>query len=86
MYPLYIEGDRVLVRKCETLDRSGQIGAILYEGEYVTLKKVEYVNGEDWVKLIPINPEYPPKTIKGVDLEQCRVLGMPVLLIREIRQ
>ena len=51
-----------------------------------TLKKVEYVLGEDWMKLIPINPEYQPKTIEGADLELCRVLGIPKLLIREINE
>ncbi|MCH5192232.1 MAG: helix-turn-helix domain-containing protein [Oscillospiraceae bacterium] len=84
MYPLYMDGDKVLILRQSTLDRSGDIGAIMYEGENATLKKVEYVNGEDWLKLIPINPEYQPKTIEGVALEQCRVLGVPRLLIREI--
>lgn len=84
MYPLYMDGDKVLILRQSTLNHSGEIGAIMYEGENATLKKVEYVNGEDWLKLIPINPEYKPKTIEGIDLEQCRVLGIPRLLIREI--
>lgn len=84
MYPLYMNGDKVLILKQSTLDRSGEIGAILYNGDNATLKKVEYVEGEDWMKLIPINPEYPPKTIEGSDLEQCHVLGVPRLLIRNI--
>jgi len=84
MYPLYMNGDKVLILKQSTLNKSGDIGAILYEGEYATLKKIEYVTGEDWLKLIPINPEYQPKTIEGSDLEQCRVIGIPRLLIREI--
>ncbi len=84
MYPLYINGDKVLILKQSTLNRSGEIGAILYNGDIATLKKVEYVEGEDWLKLIPINPEYPPKTIEGSDLEQCHILGVPRLLIRSI--
>lgn len=84
MYPLYMDGDKVLILKQSTLNRSGEIGAILYNGDNATLKKVEYVEGEDWMKLIPVNPEYPPKTIEGSDLEQCHVLGVPRLLIREI--
>ncbi len=83
MYPLYMDGDRVLVLRQSTLRRSGDIGVILYDGDQATLKKVEYVPGEDWLKLIPINPSYPPRTITGSDLEQCRVLGVPRLLIRE---
>lgn len=84
MYPLYMNGDKVLILKQSTLNRSGEIGAILYNGDNATLKKVEYVEGEDWIKLVPINPEYPPKTIEGSDLEQCHVLGVPRLLIRNI--
>lgn len=86
MYPLYMNGDKVLILKQSTLNKSGDIGAILYDGDMATLKKVEYVQGEDWMKLIPINPEYQPKTIEGADLELCRVLGIPKLLIREIEE
>lgn len=84
MYPKYINGDKVLILKQSTLNRSGDIGAIMYEDELATLKKVEYVKGEDWLRLIPINPEYEPKTIQGEYLEHCRVIGIPKLLIREI--
>ncbi len=84
MYPLYMDGDKVLILRQSTLNRSGEIGAVLYDSDYATLKKVEYVMGEDWMKLIPINPEYQPKTITGPDLEQCRIIGIPRLLIREI--
>lgn len=86
MYPKYINGDKVLILKQSTLNRSGDIGAIMYEDELATLKKVEYVKGEDWLRLIPINPEYEPKTIQGEDLEHCRVIGIPKLLIREIEE
>ncbi len=84
MYPLYMDGDEVLILRQSTLNRSGEIGAILYDDENVTLKKVEYVQGEDWLRMLPINPEYMPKTIEGEALEHCRVLGVPVLLIREL--
>ncbi len=83
MYPMYLNGDKVLILKQNTLEESGQIGAILYDGELATLKRVEYKQGEDWLRLVPLNPEYAPKTVTGVDLESCRVLGIPKLLIRE---
>lgn len=86
MYPLYQDGDKVLILRQSTLNRSGDVGAIVYDSEYATLKKVEYVQGEDWLRLIPINPNYPPREITGSDLEQCRVLGIPTLLVREINQ
>ena len=84
MYPLYLDGDIVLVLKQTYMERSGQIGIVLYDNEYGTLKKVEYVNGENWVKLVTINPIYPPITIKDSDLEQFKILGVPKLLIRSI--
>ena len=86
MYPAYMDGDNVLILKQSTLNRSGEIGAVIYDGELATLKKIEYVNGEDWMKMIPLNPNYPPRTIENADLERCRVIGVPILLIREIKQ
>ena len=85
MYPLYMEGDKVLILRQETLNHSGEIGAVLYDGELATLKRVEYVAGEDWMKMIPVNPNYPPKTITGADLEKCRILGIPKLVVREVK-
>ena len=85
MYPLYMDGDKVLILRQSTLNHSGEIGAIVYD-DYATLKKVEYVNGEDWLRMGPINPQYPPKRVEGAELEQCKVLGIPKLLIREINE
>ncbi|MBE7022635.1 MAG: LexA family transcriptional regulator [Ruminococcaceae bacterium] len=85
MYPMYQEGDKVLILKQTTLNYSGQIGAIIYsEDECATLKKIEYATGEDWLKLVPINPNCPPVTIENEALEHCRVLGIPKLVIREV--
>ncbi len=86
MYPLYHDGDIVLVKKQTTLNRSGEIGVIVYDDECASLKKVEYVPGEDWMKLIPLNPNFPPVTIKDEALEHCCVLGVPVKLLRDIIQ
>ena len=83
MYPLYHEGDKVLILKQSTLNHSGDIGAIVYNDELVTIKKVEYAPGENWMRLIPINPEYKPQQIEGEDLAHCAVIGIPKLLIRE---
>ena len=85
MYPLYMDGDKVLILRQSTLNHSGEIGAIVYD-DYATLKTVEYVNGEDWLRMVPINPQYPPKRVEGAELEQCKVLGIPKLLIREINE
>lgn len=85
MYPMYQEGDKVLILRQNSLDYSGQIGAVIYD-DCATLKKVEYKKGEDWLKLIPVNPAHPPKRIENEELERCIVLGVPKLLIREINE
>lgn len=84
MYPIYQDGDKVLILKQSTLNASGDIGVILYDDELATLKKVEYVQGEDWLRLIPLNPTYKPELIEGERVAHCRVIGIPRLLIREI--
>lgn len=85
MYPEYQEGDRVLILKQSTLEYSGQIGAVLYEDTHSTLKKVEYAQGQDWMKLVPINPSFKPQRIEGEALEHCKVIGIPRMLIRDIK-
>ena len=84
MFPLYHDGDLVLVLKQSTMNYSGQVGVVLYDDTKATLKRVEYVYGEDWMRLCPINPNYPPIIIIDERLEHCRVLGIPKMLIREI--
>ena len=83
MFPDYHDGDVVLVLKTQTLDRPGQIGVILYGEGAMTIKRIDYVTGEDWLELIPINPACAPERISGADLEQCEVVGVPKLLLRE---
>ena len=86
MYPAYQDGDKVLVLKQTTLNFSGQVGVVLYDDELGTLKKVEYKNGENWMRLIPINPSYPPVKLENDQLDHCRILGIPRLLIREVNE
>lgn len=83
MYPKYQDGDKVLILKQSTLNYSGQIGAVIYDDVCATLKKVEYCGGEDWLRLVPINPSFPPVVVKDEALEHCRVIGVPWLLIRD---
>lgn len=83
MYPKLLDGDLVLVRRKTNIE-SGKIAVVLYNGEEATLKKVNYVYGQDWLELLPINPEYKAKRIEGAELEQCRVLGEVVKLQRDL--
>ena len=86
MFPEYRENDKVLILKQTTMDYSGQVGAVLYDDEIATLKKVEYKYGEDWMRLVPINPNHPVKEIRDEALEHCRVVGVPKYLVRKINK
>lgn len=86
MYPDYQDGDHVLILRQATMDRSGQVGVVRYNGESATLKRIEYVMGEDWMTLRPINPQFPPVTIRDAELEQCTVFGVAKMVIRELQQ
>lgn len=84
MFPTYQDGDLVLVLRQTTMNHSGEIGVVMYDDDKATLKRVEYVMGENWMRLSPINPNFPPVTIRGEQLEHCRVLGIPKMLIRKL--
>lgn len=82
MYPMYLNGDKVLILRQTTPNNNGDVCAIIYDGEYGTLKKI-YQNDSS-AELVPINPEFMSKQIVGSDLEKLIVLGIPKLIIREI--
>ena len=82
MYPMFLDGDKVLIRRTDSVDPE-TIAAVLYNGDEATLKKVSYKKGEDWLDLIPVNPMYQPLHIEGADLANCRVLGEVTQLIRK---
>ena len=82
MYPLYHENDKILVLKQSCIEHNGDVGAVIYDGECATLKRIDIF--DDMVRLSPINPEYQPKELKGADMELYRILGVPRMLIREI--
>ena len=84
MFPMYQDGDYVLILRQSTMNYSGQIGAVVYDDNKTTLKKVEYVYGEDWMRLVPINPSFPPVMVRDEKLEHCRVIGIAKMVIREV--
>lgn len=84
MFPKFLDGDYALIRKQVSV-LSGDVACILYNGNEATIKTVRYVKGEDWLELVPANPEYPVKRLEGeADLQSCRILGKVVKLIRDI--
>lgn len=82
MYPTYHTDDKVLILRQTFIERSGDVGAVIYDGECATLKRIDIF--DDMVRLSPLNPSYPPKELTGTDLEHYRILGVPYLLVREI--
>lgn len=84
MFPTYQEGDKVLILKSSTMEYSGQVGAVLYDDEYASLKKVEFTYGENWMRLVAINPNIPIKTIENESLNHCKIIGIARKLIRDI--
>ena len=82
MYPKILDGDKVLVLRTESVD-SGTTAVVLYNGDEATIKKVFYEN-EQWVDLVPNNPEYEKRRIFAEDCDKFRVLGKAMRLIRDI--
>lgn len=84
MFPAYQDGDLVLVLSQSTMNRSGEIGVVSFDDDLGTLKRIEYVKGEDWMRLVPLNPLYSPITIRDEALEHCHVWGIAKMIIREV--
>lgn len=72
MYPKIEEGDRIVVRRQDSVD-SGRIAVVMI-GEDAVVKRVEIERNK--LTLISINPEYPPRVIEGKDLEDVRIVGL----------
>ncbi len=84
MYPFYLEGDKVLILRQSTVD-SGEVGAVMYDDDFATLKKIEFVSKQH-IRLVPLNPLYKPTDIENEAVAHCRIIGVPRLLIREIEK
>lgn len=80
MYPKIEEGDTIVVRKQDAVD-DGRIAVVLI-GDDAVVKKVEF--GKDCLTLISINPEYPPRTIEGPELENVRIVGLVRQVIKAV--
>lgn len=83
MCPKLLDGDRVLVRRSSSVD-SGKIAIVLYKEDEATAKIINYEKGQDWLELVPINPEYKTKRIEGADVQLCFILGEVVKLQRDL--
>lgn len=85
MYPKYLEGDTVILRKGSACD-SGDDCAVLVNGDAATLKQV-ILREDGAVELRPVNPTYPPRTYSPAEIESLpvQVIGVVVELRRKIK-
>lgn len=65
MYPAFQNGDIVLVLRQSTMNHSGEIGVISYGDDEMTIKRINYVQSEDWLELVPLKPVLPAQTDRG---------------------
>ena len=79
MYPVFMNGDLVLVR-CQSSVDSGSYAVVTIDGEDGVIKKVVY--GKDFIELQSINPMYPPRRFEKEEVLRIRVFG----LVREIKR
>lgn len=85
MYPQYLEGDTVILRKATTCD-SGDDCAVLVNGDEATLKRV-FLHEGGAIELRPVNTAYPPRTYTPAEVEDLPVqlIGVVVELRRKIK-
>ena len=84
MYPQFLDGDTVIVRKQDSCT-SGDICVVYVNGYDATLKQVQL--GDDGsITLKPRNPEYPPRTYTASESEALpiSIAGVDVELRRKI--
>ncbi len=79
MYPMFMEGDLVLVRNQSSVD-SGSFAVVTIDNEDGVIKKIVY--GSDFIELHSINPMYPVRRFDGRDVLRVRVFG----LVKEIKR
>lgn len=85
MYPRYLEGDTVILRK-ETTCESGDDCAVLVNGEEATIKQV-IRKGDGSLELRPTNPAYPPRIYSPAEIGSLpvQIIGVVVELRRKIK-
>lgn len=79
MYPIFLEGDLVLVR-CQTTVDSGSYAVVTINGEDGVIKKIIY--GDNFIELHSVNPMYPVRRFENEDVLKVRVFG----LVKEIKR
>ena len=84
MWPDYLEGDVVIVRKSPTCE-SGDVCVVYVNGYDATLKQVK-LQGDGSLTIVPKNQQYPPRTFSRKEVQELPVsiAGVVVELRRKI--
>lgn len=80
MYPKIEDGDIVQVHKQSIVD-NGQIAVVLVDGEEGLVKKIKLTH--NYIELISINPEYPPKRFEKEEMNRVSIVGLVKKIIKE---
>lgn len=73
MYPVFMEGDLVLIRIQSSVD-SGSYAVVTIDDEDGVIKRVVY--GSDFIELQSVNPMYPPRRFEKEEVTRIRVFGV----------
>ena len=86
MYPEFLQGDIVIVRKSPVCE-SGDVCVVYVNGYDATLKRVKLNDEEHSISLMPVNPAYPPRTYSRPEIESLPVTiaGVVVELRRKVK-
>lgn len=81
MSPKIEDGDTVTIHKQEDVE-TGEIAAVIVDGEEGTLKRI--AKQQNALTLIALNPQYPPRTFVGKDMNRVRIVGKAVKVERTL--
>ena len=86
MWPEYLDGDVVIVRRSATCT-SGDVCVVYVNGFDATLKEVKLDEIHGTLTIIPRNPSYPPRTFTRQEIQELPVTiaGVVVELRRKIK-
>ncbi|MGN0149001.1 MAG: LexA family protein [Clostridia bacterium] len=79
MYPLFMEGDLVLIRIQSSVD-SGSYAVVTIDNDDGVIKRIVY--GKDFIELQSVNPMYPPRRFENEDVTRIRVFGV----VKEVKR
>ena len=81
MAPTIDDGDRILVRKADSV-KNGCIAVVMIDEE-AFVKRIKY--GKNWIELHSINPYYPVRRFENTDADNVRVVGEVVSVNKKLK-